>query len=50
VRAEMMNVLTQVWLGHSGIKKSIAHFLYGIPRWKAEEGKNFNGEESKPFY
>jgi len=26
-------ILTQVWLGHGGIKGSIAHPLYGIPRW-----------------
>jgi len=50
VRVEMMNVLTQVWLGHGGIKRSIAHFLYGMPRWKVEEGKTFNGEERKPFH
>jgi len=35
----MMNDLTQVWFDHGGIKRSIAHFLYGIPRWKGKKVK-----------
>jgi len=35
----MMNDLTQVWFDHSGIKRSIAHLLYGIPRWKRKKVK-----------
>jgi len=32
-RVEKMQViLTQLWLGLGGIKGSIAHLLYGIPR------------------
>jgi len=30
---EKQVILTQVWLGHGGSKGSIAHLLYGIPRW-----------------
>ena len=26
-------ILTQVWLDHGGIKRSIAHFLYRITGW-----------------
>jgi len=33
MRVEKQVILTQVWLGHGGIKGSIAHFLYGIPGW-----------------
>jgi len=25
--------LTQVWCDHCGIRGSIAHLLYGLPRW-----------------
>jgi len=43
-RVEKIHViLTQVWCDHCGIRGSIAHILYGLPRWKAEEGKTFNG-------
>jgi len=49
-RVEKMQViLTQVWLGHSGIKRSIAHLLYGIPRWKRKKVKPSTAEESKPI-
>jgi len=30
---KMQVILTQVWLGQDGIKESVAHLLYGIPRW-----------------
>jgi len=39
VRDATINDLTQVWLGHGGIERSIAHFLYGIPRWKRKKVK-----------
>jgi len=45
----MINDLTQVWLGHGGIKRSIAHFLYGIPRWKRKKAKPLTAKRVNLF-